>query len=143
MTMQPALAMPLRLPGAGQMSSAEIIALVCILCLVPLWAAGSIIMFALGTIRCGRLMDPYYDGGGSGGERDRCPMNPQPPRDDRGVEEPNEPRPGRDEAAWWPQFERELGRYVKEHESLPSGRGATPTEAQSAASGVSGTRTPA
>jgi len=116
------------------MSKAEVIALVCVLCLVPLWAAASIIMFALGGVRCGRLMDPYYEGGGSGGELGQCPMGPHGPRDEGGVEGPRAPRPGRNEADWWPQFERELGRYVEEQESCPSGRGATSTDSGSGAS---------
>jgi hypothetical protein len=118
------------------MSKAEVIALVCALCLVPLWAVSSIIMFALGTVRCGRLIDPYYEGGGSGGESGQCPMGPHGPRDDRGVEGPQHPRPGRHEADWWPRFERELGRYVEERESCPSGRAATSTEPASGASGT-------
>ena len=121
------------------MSSGEIIALVCVLCLVPVWAAGSIIMFALGAVRCGRLMDPYYEGG-SGGESGRCPLGPHGPRDDRGLQEPQDVRPGRSEADWWPQFERELGRYVEEQESCPSGRDPVSAEP---GSGASGTPTPA
>jgi hypothetical protein len=114
------------------MSSAEIIALVCVLCLVPVWAAGSIIMFALGAVRCGRLMDPYYDEGGSGGERGCCPLGPRGPRDDGGVPKPL----GRDDADWWPQFERELGRYVEEQESCPSGRDPVWAQPGSEASGT-------
>jgi hypothetical protein len=113
------------------MSSGEIIALTCVLCLVPVWAAGSIILFALGTVSCGRKLDPYYDGGDSGGERGRCPFGPHGPRDGRGVQEPQDARPGRYDADWWPQFERELGRYVEEQESCPSGRGPTVTEPES------------
>lgn len=117
------------------MSSGEIIALVCVLCLVPLWAAGSIIVFALGAVRCGRLMDPYY-GGGSGGERGHCPMHPHGPRGDPGDEEREGAAPGRNEADWWPQFERELGRYVEEQETCPSGSDAISTEPGSGASGI-------
>lgn len=116
------------------MSKAEVIALVCILCLVPLWAASSVIMFALGTVRCGRLIDPYYDGGGSGGETGQCPLGPHGPQDNRGVEEPQDPQPGSHEADWWPQFEQELGRYAKEQEPCPSGRATTSTELHSSAS---------
>jgi hypothetical protein len=119
------------------MSSAEIIALVCVLCLVPVWAAGSIIMFALGAVRCGRMMDPYHEDG-SGGERGRCPLGPHGPRDDGDRNDPQDV-PGRDDADWWPQFERDLGRYVEQQE-CPSGRdpvsadpgteaGGTPTRA--------------
>lgn len=115
------------------MSKAEVIALVCVLCLVPLWAASSIIMFALGTVRCGRLIDPYYEGGGSGGETGQCPMGPHGPQDGRGVDA-QDLRPGRHEADWWPQFERELGRYAEEQESCPSGAAATLTEPGSGAS---------
>src|SRR5436305_1203112 len=118
------------------MSSGEMIALLCLLCLLPLWAAGSIILFALGVVRCGRLIDPYYDGGGSGGKRDRCPLNPDAPRDDRGVEGPEDAGPGGYEADWWPQFERELGHYVEEQESCPSGHAATSTEPGRGASGT-------
>jgi hypothetical protein len=122
------------------MSSGEIIALVCVLCLVPVWAAGSIIMFALGAVRCGRLIDPYYDGGGSGGDRGHCPLGPHGPRDDGGLQEPEDAPPGREDADWWPQFERELGRYVEEHESAPAGRDPVSAEP---GSGASGTPTPA
>jgi hypothetical protein len=118
------------------MSSAEIIALLCVLCLVPLWAAGSIIMFALGTVRCGRLMDPYHGGGGSDGKRGQCPVGPHGPTDDGGTERPPHRRPEPHEADWWPQFERELGRYVEEHESCPSGRDQTATEPGTGASGT-------
>ncbi|MGN6166951.1 MAG: hypothetical protein ACTHQQ_02095 [Solirubrobacteraceae bacterium] len=118
------------------MSSGEMIALVCVLCLVPLWAAGSIIMFALGAVHCGRMMDPYYGAGGSGGERGHCPMDPRGPRDDRGDEERQGGRPGHHEADWWPQFERELGRYVEEQEPCPSGPGATSTEPGSGTRGT-------
>lgn len=116
------------------MSKAEVIALVCVLCLVPLWAASTIIMFALGTVRCGRMMDPYYEGGGSGGAADRCPMGPHGPRNDPGAEVPQDPTPGRHEADWWPQFERELGRYAELQESCPSGSTATSTDPGSATS---------
>lgn len=118
------------------MSKAEVIALVCVLCLVPLWAVSSIIMFALGTVRCGRLIDPYYESGGSGGEsgHGQCPMGPHNPPDDRGVEGPGDPRTGRHEADWWPQFERDLGRYVEAKESCPSGRAGTSTEPATGAS---------
>lgn len=117
------------------MSSGEIIALLCVLCLLPLWAAGSIIWFALGMVRCGRLMDPYYDGGGSGGERDHCPMNPLGPPDDHGVRGPQDEGPEGDDADWWPRFERELGRYVEDRESCPSGEGVTEIEPVPEASG--------
>jgi hypothetical protein len=110
------------------MSSGEIIALLGVLCILPLWAAGSIILFALGVVRCGRLIDPYYDGGGSGGERDQCPLDPHGPRDDRGVRGPQDAGPEGYRADWWPRFERELGRYVEEQESCPSGQAATSTE---------------
>jgi hypothetical protein len=107
------------------MSSGEMIALVCVLSLLPLWAAGSIVLFALGTVRCGRLIDPYWDDhSSSGGRGDHCPLDPDAPRDDRGVEGPEDAGPGRVEGDWWPQFERELGRYVEERESCPSGHGA-------------------
>ncbi len=92
------------------MSSGEIIALVCVLALLPLWAAGSIIRFALGTCKCGVLLDPYADSEGGGGKRGDCPMKPHGPQDDGGEgPEGTGPRPD-----WWPQFERELGRYVAE-----------------------------
>lgn len=110
------------------MSRGEIIALLCVVCLVPLWAYASIILFALGAVRCGRLIDPYYDDG-SGGKPDHCPMNPHRPPEDRDVEGPEGAGPGGHEADWWPQFELELGRYVEEQESCPSGHGATAPEA--------------
>ena len=118
------------------MSSEEIIALLCVLCLVPLWAAGSIILFALGTVRCGRLLDPYSGEGGSDGKRGHCPFSPHGPNDDRGVRGPQEGCPGPDEADWWPQFERELGRYVEEQKSCPSGRDQTATEPRKNAAGT-------
>jgi hypothetical protein len=121
------------------MSRGEIIVLVCLLCLMPLWAAGSIILFALGVVRCGRMIDPYYDGGDSGGKRERCPLDPHGPRDDRSLKTPEDAGPGGDNADWWPRFERDLGRYVEEHESCPSA--AAPTSAQ-ASKEASGTRTP-
>jgi hypothetical protein len=106
------------------MSSAEIIALLCVLCLLPLWAAGSIIVFALGAVRCGRLMDPYCDGGDSGGKREHCPLNPDGPRGDQGAPGPEHAAPEGYKADWWPRFERELGRYMEEQESCPSGQDA-------------------
>lgn len=118
------------------MSSAEIIVLLCVLCLVPLWAAGSIIMFALGTVRCGRLIDPYYDAGGGDDERGRCPVGPHGPRADGGVKQPQDARPGPHEADWWPEFEREWGRYVEEQESCPTGRDQAATEPGDEASGI-------
>jgi hypothetical protein len=99
--------------------SIGIIALLCVVCLAPLWAAASIVRFALGTCRCGVLLDPYHEGGDSGGKRDRCPVNPQGPRDDGGVEGPEDRGPGGGKADWWPQFERDLGRYVEERRSCP------------------------
>lgn len=110
------------------MSSGEIIALLCVLCLVPLCAAGSVIVFALGKVRCGRLMDPYYDEGGSGSKRDHCPLNPRDPRGDRGVRGPGDRGPSDENVDWWAQFEREFGSYVVEQEQCPSGHGATETE---------------
>lgn len=100
------------------MSSGAIIAVVCALCIVPLWAAGKIILFALGACRCGVLLDPYR-GGGDGRKRDQCPVNPNGPRDDRGVEEPQDARAEGQKGDWWPQFERELGRYVEEQKRCP------------------------
>ena len=120
------------------MSSAEIIALLCVVCLVPLWIAGSMVRFALGVCRCGALLDPYHDGGGSGGKRDGCPVNPHGPRDDPGVEGPEDPGPRGDKGDWWPEFEQELGRYVKEQESCPARHGATLSEPTT---GANGTRT--
>ena len=120
------------------MSTGAMIGLLCGLCLVPLWAAASLFRFALGMHRCSRRLDDHYyydDGGGSGGARDDCPASPHGPRDDRGEDGPEDDS-GRYGADWWPQFERELGRYVQEQESCPSGRGATATEPGSEASGT-------
>ena len=107
------------------MSSAEIIALLCVVCLVPLFIAGSIVRFALGVCSCGVLLDPYHDGGGSGGKGDGCPVNPHGPRDDPDVEGPQGAGPSGDKGDWWPQFEHELGRYVEEQEACPSRHGVT------------------
>ena len=120
------------------MSSAEIIVVLCVLCLLPLGAAGSILLFALGTVRCGRLMDPYYDGGDSGGRRESCPFHPHGPSGDRGVNGPEDAGPEGYKADWWPAFERELGRYVQEQECCPSGQGET---AAQPGLGTSGTPT--
>lgn len=101
------------------MSTGAIIALVCVVSLMPLWAAISIIRFALGTCACGVLLDPYK-GQGDGGSRrrDGCPVNPRGP-DDGGAEGPKDAGLGGEKTDWWPQFERELGRYTEEQRSCP------------------------
>lgn len=104
--------------------SVELIALLCGLCLVPFLAAGSIIMFALGTIRCGRLMDPYSDENNGGTNGGRCPLGPHGPPSEPSAKGPKGVGSRDPEADWWPQFERELGRYVEEQESCPAGRDA-------------------
>ncbi len=103
------------------MSSGEIIALVCVISVVPLWAAVSIVRFALGTCECGVLLDPYADSGGSDDKRGDCPMKPHGPRDEGG-EGPEGAGPRGDKSDWWPQFERDLGRYVAE-QRCPARRG--------------------
>jgi hypothetical protein len=101
------------------MSTGEIIALVCVVSLLPLWAAGSIIRFALGTCSCGVALDPYRgEGDGGSRRRDRCPANPRGP-DGRGGDGPQDPEGQDEKEDWWPQFERDLGRYVEEQRPCP------------------------